>query len=123
MNERQAEKEGLRFEGSSARPWDEKQVEQLKKEASEIRKQGFRAVVVESGIHEWGGGSRLLYTDPDYQLSKWLERNASLSIEKYYIREAEKECIRIMEEAHLKQAKIDQVVADARERLAARKST
>lgn len=66
MNERQAREQGLVFNGATASEWRKEEIEKLKTEAKEIRKLGFRAVVVHSGANEWGGGSYLLYTDNDY---------------------------------------------------------
>lgn len=122
MNERQASLEGLQFEGATARPWDEKACEKLRKEAAEIRKMGFRAVVVQSGSNEWGGGSKLLYVEYDYAIYKWLKYNEARIDEQREIALAEERCREIMEEARKKQAQVDEQVAEARAKLAARQS-
>lgn len=57
MNEKQARLEGLSFTGAAAHPWESKELKDLKEEAKQIRRLGFRAVVVSSGRNEWGAGS------------------------------------------------------------------
>lgn len=122
MNEAAARKEGLQFEGGSASPWNEKECEELRREAAEIRKAGFRAVVVQSGANEWGGGSKLLYVEHDYATYKWVKENEARIDEKREISWAEEKCRKIMEEANAKQAELDKHLAEARAKLAARQS-
>lgn len=66
MNEREAQNQGMYFVGNTADPWDEQKIAKLKELAQQIRKLGFRAVVVKSGVREWGGGDYVLYADKDY---------------------------------------------------------
>lgn len=122
MNEKQASLEGLQFEGGSASPWNAKECEKLRKEAAEIRKMGYRAVVVQSGLKEWGGGSKLLYVEHDYAIYKWMKNNEARSDEQREIAWAEERCRKIMEEAREKQAQLDKRVSEARAKLAARQS-
>lgn len=67
MNQAQAHKEGLVFTGATADTWNKEECAQLRKEAAEIRKLGFKAIIVQSGVKEWGCGSKLLYTDKGYR--------------------------------------------------------
>ena len=120
MNEAAARKEGLQFEGGSASPWDAEECKELRCKAAEIRKLGFRAIVVQSGANEWGGGSKLLYVEPDYSTYKWVKENEAHIEEKREISWAEEQCRKIMEEARLKQDVLDKRLADARAKLAAR---
>ena len=99
MNERKARQQGLEFEGASACEWDEEKIEELKAEAKRIRKLGFRAVVVHSGVNEWGGGSYLLYTDNDYynyQIAK--SYTAYVNNEELNLKKVEEEYLKKVEE-------------------------
>lgn len=99
MNERQAREQGLVFNGATASEWRKEEIEKLKTEAKEIRKLGFRAVVVHSGANEWGGGSYLLYTDndyDDYQIAKGY--TAYVNNEELYLKKAEEEYLKKVEE-------------------------
>ena len=66
MNEAQCKEQGLKYEGGTARVGNEEEIAELKQEAKEIRKLGFRAIVAKSGSNEWGGGDYILYVDPLY---------------------------------------------------------
>lgn len=117
MNEKQARNEGLTYAGPAANVWDRKECEELKVEAAEIRKMGFRAVVVQSGANEWGGGSKLLYVDEDFMIYKFLKDEAKRSDGQMIIKAAEARCAEIMEDARRAQDALDASVADKRARL------
>ena len=67
MSMRDAENEGLVFQGATADCWDNKKVENLKQRAKEIRKLGFKAKAVKSNKNEWGCGSYVLMVEPEYE--------------------------------------------------------
>lgn len=119
MNEKEASREGLVFHGATAKYWDENEVAKLKAKAKGIRALGFRAVVVQSGTSEWGGGSKLLYTEPLYRTYEWLE-SVKTYTPNHFIKAAEERCKKIMLEADKDQEEWDLRVADAKSKLANR---
>lgn len=119
MNEAQARSEGLQYEGGYAQPWNREECYDLLKRADDIRKKGFRAVVVQSGKNEWGGGAKLLYVDEDYATYKYLLQDMNRSDEQLVIEAAQRECDRIMDKARKEQEELDKRVADRRARLVA----
>ena len=66
MSMRDAEQEGLHFQGATARDWRPEEVEALKAKAKAIRKLGFKAKAVKSNKNEWGCGSYVLMVEPNY---------------------------------------------------------
>lgn len=117
MNEKEARKEGLSYAGPSANPWNKEECEALKAEAAAIRKMGFRAVVVQSGATEWGGGHKLLYVDDLYLTYKYLKQDMERSDGQKIIAAAEARCAEIMERARHEQEVLDKRVADKRAKL------
>lgn len=117
MNEKEARKEGLTYAGPTANPWNKEECEKLKAQAAEIRAMGFRAVVVQSGATEWGGGHKLLYVDRNYMTYGYLKQNAPRSDGQKIIEAAKNRCADIMEQAYHEQEVLDKRVADERARL------
>lgn len=66
MNMYQAEQEGLQFQGGTANEYRKDEIEKLKQRAKEIRKLGFKARAIKSGVNEWGGGCYVLMVEPNY---------------------------------------------------------
>lgn len=67
MNMKEAQKEGLVFTGLTAEVDDKEDIAYLKDEVNKIRKLGFRALAVKSGMKEWGNGCYCLFADPMYE--------------------------------------------------------
>lgn len=91
MNEREASAEGLEFHGEIADSCIVAEVEKLKNVIKTIRALGFRAVVVQSGRTEWGGGTKLLYVESLYRTYEWLESIKKFT-ENHIIKGAEEQC-------------------------------
>lgn len=119
MNEKEARVNGLVFGGPTANPYNKEEVAELKAKAAKIRKMGFTAVVVQSGAKEWGGGSKLLYVDHDYDDYKYLLSQYKRADESLILAEARRKCDEIMLEATASQNRLNNSVADIRAKLLA----
>ena len=100
MSMRDAEEEGLVFQGGTANCWDSDEIEKLKQEAKEIRKLGFKAKAVKSNRGEWGCGSYVLMVEPS-----WFDYDHA-NRTKWMITELDKRIAEIRAEAEAEVAKI-----------------
>lgn len=66
MSMHSAEQEGLTFSGATANQYRQNEIDRLKVRAAKVRKLGFRAKAVKSGVREWGGGCYVLMVEPTY---------------------------------------------------------
>lgn len=100
MSMRDAENEGLVFQGGTARCWDTNDINRLKERAKEIRKLGFKAKAVKSNKNEWGCGDYVLMVEPS-----WFDYDRANS-KKWMIAELDKRVAEIRAKAEAEVAKI-----------------
>lgn len=108
MSMRSAEQEGLRFSGATANQYSKSEIDRLKAKAAEVRKLGFKAKAVKSGIREWGCGCYTLMVEPAYFDYEEARRKVAM------IRSAESAIDKIRQDAEEKIARLKKEVEEAK---------
>lgn len=112
MTENQAERDGLEFKietGDVA--YTQRDLDRLKKRANDIRKAGYRAVVVKGNVSDWGAGARLLYVDPDYSLYEEYINLIGIP-ENFYVNDAFEKGKLLYDHAVIKQKEVERRIKE-----------